>query len=486
MADRAAILRAWAETRWAMATVRSRAALERRQARLWRRMTPAITATPALAPLAGRPLSDFPVRSPAEIRGDVDRWNSLGISEAEARSAAEAAEATPKDIRLLPFEGRWQPEGLTEGWQNIRNCTDSELRSDASNPSTTAYGGGPPPLQGGFCSSLRSEWAAAEHSEPTLLPGGIAAGFSTGTSGARGLFLASPSERARYVGQALARLLAPAALLSAKRIALCLRADSPLYRDVGAAGRFVFNFVPLSLPPADRVAAIVQFDPHVLIAPPHELAELARVSAKLPSLERLFYGAEPMGDAERSWITPRLGVRPDPVYQATEGFLGAPCQLGILHLNEHDMVLELEPIPGTRRFRPIVTDLRRTTQPIVRIRLDDLIEPLDGPCRCGAVTRAVRPVEGRIDDLWRWDGGVVCPRDVEDVLAMALGADADWRAMAGPSGVVVETDNQATAVAALSAWLAASGIDKPVTARRSTGHDAEPKRRRIRWVSDHG
>lgn len=322
---------------------------------------------------------------------------------------------------------------------------------------------------------------AAERGETTLLPGGISAGFSTGSSGTRGLFLADPGERARYVGQALARLLPARALLGGRRIALCLRADSALYRDVGRAGRFAFHFVPLSASPAGRAAALQRIDPQVLIAPPHVLADLAAAGISLPALSRLFYGSEPLGEAERGWITTRLGRRPDPIYQATEGFIGATCRMGTLHLNEPEMVVELEPVPGTSRFRPIVTDLGRRTQPIVRVRLDDLVEPLDS-CACGAPTRAIRPVEGRIDDLWHWDGVTICPRDVETALAEVLGGGARWRAIAGPGGVTVESDAPELAAPTLRTLLAAHRIDRPVIDRPFHPETA-PKRRRVRWCS---
>lgn len=375
-------------------------------------MAPALRATPALAPHAGRPLATLPITGVAAIRADFAGWNSRGLSETDARAVAEAA----------------------------------------------------------------------ERGEAALLPGGISAGFSTGSSGTRGLFLADPAERARYVGQALARLLPARALLGGCRIALCLRADSALYRDVGRAGRFTFDFLPLAASPADRAAALARIDPQVLIAPAHVLAELAEAGIALPALHRLFYGAEPLGEAERGWIAARLGRRPDPIYQATEGFIGATCRMGTLHLNEEEMVVELEPVPGTNRFRPIVTDLGRRTQPIVRVRLDDLVEPLAAPCACGAVTRAVRPIEGRVDDLWRWEDVTICPRDVETALADALGGGARWRAVAGPAGVTVESDAPDMAVPALRALLARHHVDRPVIAH-PFHPQFTPKRRRVRWCS---
>ena len=413
MADRAAILAAWAGLRWATARLRDREVLARRQARLWRRMAPVLRATPALARHAGQPLAALPITDVAAMRADFPGWNSRSIAEADARAVAQAAE-----------------------------------RGDAAS-----------------------------------LPGGISAGLSTGSSGGHGLFLADRRERARYVGQALARLLPAAALFHGRRIALCLRADSALYRDVGGAGRFAFHFVPLAASAVDRAAALQRIDPQVLIAPPHVLADLAHAGIALPALDRLFYGAEPLGDIERSWIAARLGRRPDPIYQATEGFIGATCPHGTLHLNEEEMVIELEPVAGTSRFRPIVTDLRRRTQPIVRVRLDDLVEPIERGCACGGVTRAIRPVEGRIDDIWRWPGATICPGEVETVLADALGGGARWRAVAGPTGVTVESDSAGQAIAALGGLLAAYRVDRPIAAR-PLRTDPAPKRRRVRWCAD--
>ena len=325
---------------------------------------------------------------------------------------------------------------------------------------------------------------AAEAGSEGGLPDGLTAGLSTGTSGTRGLFLASPAERAAYVGHALARLLPVDAPLRPWRIALCLRADSDLYRDVGGTGRVALDFIGLDVAPEDRLARLVAFRPHVLIAPAHVLADLARRCETPPDwpLRRLFYGAEPMGEAERGWIGDRLRARPDPIYQATEGFIGAACQLGTLHLNEDVLIVEREPVAGTNRFRPVVTDLRRTSQPVVRMRLDDLLEPAP-PCACGFPLQAVRGVEGRFGDLWRWGDVVVPPRAVEDAVVAAVGPDRAWRASASPQRVVVEANPHVLerAVAAIAGLLVRVDHRPEIVTSGSPVEDG-PKRRRVRWV----
>ncbi len=415
--DRKLIARTWMATQFDRLGLRTRADVERRQKALWRRLQPVLARTPAVAAYAGRPLGDFPISTPGQVRSAFAEWNTLSLDEASAMAAAQAAE-----------EGR----------------------------------------EGG-------------------LPGGVTAGFSTGSSGSRGLFLASPAERAAYVGHALARFLPLKAPLQPLRIALCLRADSALYRDVGGAGRVSFEFIGLDTPTDQRMARLHAFQPDVLIAPSHVLADVARCiqrGAQWP-LRRLFYGAEPMGEGERDWIGQRLGLRPDPIYQATEGFLGAACRFGTLHLNEDVLIVERDPIPGTNRCRPIGTDLRRVSQPVVRLRLDDLLEPA-GPCRCGSPLLAVQGVEGRYEDLWRWGDQVIPPRDVENALVDALGPQQDWRVTASPGRVVVEVD-PATAPVAIGALdrLLSNVETRPTIVVGPPPIWDQPKRRRIRW-SDAG
>lgn len=322
----------------------------------------------------------------------------------------------------------------------------------------------------------------AESGGEGLVAPGVAAGFSTGSSGPPGLFLNSQAERAAWLGHLLARLLPASALLRPLRIALCLRADNRLYQDAGRTGRIRFLFVGLGEDAVSRCDRLRDFRPDILIAPPHVLAELAlhRRRSDDWALSHIFYGAEPMGEAERGWIAAALGARPDPLYQATEGFLGAPCRFGTLHLNEDVLIIEREPVPGTDRFLPIVTDLRRTSQPMIRVRLGDLLQPLEGGCPCGSPLSPVHPVEGRLEDLWRWPGAVIPPRTVEAAVSAALGPAADWRATGSPSSVVIEAESPAPAAEALRRLLADHGLSLPVVTRAEPPrHDA--KRRRVRW-----
>ncbi|EGF91702.1 coenzyme F390 synthetase FtsA [Asticcacaulis biprosthecium C19] len=308
---------------------------------------------------------------------------------------------------------------------------------------------------------------AAETGGASSLPMGLEAGFSTGTGGGpRGLFLTSPRERRLYGARLAGKLFGPLELVRTQRIAVCLRAPNRLYekrrvRFFGLAGD-------------DRDAAIAAYDPQLLIAPPQVLIDLAQVTRPLPSLRRLFYGAETLNAAERDFVTGRLGRRPDPIYQATEGFLGAPCRLGTLHLNEDALIVERAPLGGDR-FQPIVTDLIRQTQLVVRLKLDDILRPTS--CACGSPLMAVEPVEGRVQDIWRWGEQVVFPGEVEAVVSQLVPPGRPWIVTGHADGITCacETGDAPALLQALSAF------GQPVSWQPYDRNLDFPKRRHVRW-----
>jgi putative adenylate-forming enzyme len=313
-------------------------------------------------------------------------------------------------------------------------------------------------------------------------PGALSAGWSTGGNGTpRGLFLASEAERAEYIGQSFARLLPPRALFHRQRIALHLRAGNALYSDVGRR-RIAFRHLPLATPLTDTVAALESFAPTIFIAPPHRLLSLAEAGVRLPTLRYLFCGSEPISMTERDFVADRLRLTPRAIYQAAEGFLGAECPAGRLHLNDHVLAVELEPVAGTPGFRPIITDLKRASQPVVRVRGDDYLELDACPCYCGFAGRVIRPVEGRITDLWPGAAGIVAPPQIVAAVESVLGAGWRWQAVGGtPRAILRVAPGCPPAVAEAAARSLAACAERPV----DLGHDLAPwsgsKRRKVVW-----
>ena len=169
---------------------------------------------------------------------------------------------------------------------------------------------------------------AAEEGREANLPDQVQAGFSTGSQGARGVFLTTAAERDQYLGALLGRLVTPRRLLRPIRAALILRANNRLYADIQGAGA-AFSFIGLDIAPKAQLEALQAFAPTHLVAPPHVLVALARrVEAGdwTPRLDGLFYGAEPLGEREGQRLAQVFGLSPAPLYQATEGFLGADFQ----------------------------------------------------------------------------------------------------------------------------------------------------------------
>ncbi|RXZ79382.1 adenylate cyclase [Paenibacillaceae bacterium] len=243
----------------------------------------------------------------------------------------------------------------------------------------------------------------AEHDRDFVAPpGGITVGLSSGTSGNRGLFLVSPKERAAWAGAVLAKTL-PGPLWQQQRIAFFLRADSSLYQTVRSR-RIAFRYFDMSRPPGMHLAPLQQLAPTLLVAPPSMLRLLAeaQLEGRLAIAPRKIIAvAEVLEPIDRAYIEGAFQMELHQVYQCTEGFLGSTCAHGTLHLNEDILVVEREYLDDAKRmFSPIITDFSRTSQPIIRYRLNDVLTLSEQPCPCGSAHTALAAVSGRADDIF--------------------------------------------------------------------------------------
>ncbi|MDV6375215.1 F390 synthetase-related protein [Deinococcus arenicola] len=231
--------------------------------------------------------------------------------------------------------------------------------------------------------------------------GPVTVGLSSGTSGNAGAFVVSRAERLQWAGVVLRHLLPnfPLGLLQKQRVAFLLRADGGLYRSVGS-GRLDFHFLDLLRPLDELAAELTAYGPTLLIGPPSVLRALLDAGATAQPA-RVVSVAEVLEDDDREVLERGFGPVVQ-VYQATEGLLGLPCPHGHLHLNEAHVHFDFEAV-GDVYLRPILTDLRRTTQPMIRHRLDDLLVLADG-CSCGLASRRVLRVAGRQDDALELPG----------------------------------------------------------------------------------
>jgi len=126
-------------------------------------------------------------------------------------------------------------------------------------------------------------------------------------------------------------------------------------------------------------------------------------------------------ELDRRRIEERYGLQVEQIYQATEGLLGISCERGLIHLNEPFILVEPEwQDTAHSRFVPVITDLRRRSQPVIRYRLNDVLRTATGSCACGRAALALAGVDGRRDDVLWLKGAAALVPIFPDVLARTI------------------------------------------------------------------
>lgn len=235
--------------------------------------------------------------------------------------------------------------------------------------------------------------------------GGISVGLSSGTSGARGLFLVSDRERALWAGTVLAKFL-PKGKIFGHRIAFFLRADNNLYETIDSK-LIRFRYFDLLRDMGENLSELADYRPTLLVAPPSVLLGIARAMERRElriKPEKVISVAEVLRAEDAAYLKAQFGLSViHQAYQCTEGFLGYVCECGNFHLNEELVLIEREYLDA-QRFVPIVTDFTRQSQPIVRYRLNDILVEKRGHCPCGNRATLIRYIEGREDDVFYFAG----------------------------------------------------------------------------------
>lgn len=266
---------------------------------------------------------------------------------------------------------------------------------------------------------------------------GFTVGLSSGTSGHRGLFLASRWEQAGWAGTILARTIHefPRRQL---RVAFFLRSNSNLYEHVG--GRLIaLHYFNLMLPQAEAVEGLNSLQPDIVVGPPSLLGILAEAHTRgvlRIRPQRMVSVAEVLEPHDRQSIEGAFGVPVHEIYQCTEGLLAVSCAAGALHIQEDLVAMQTESLSDgdDDRVTPIITDLWRRTQPIIRYRLNDVLHLDPRRCICGSGYRVIRAVEGRCDDICYFDsidGGVrpFFPDTIRRMILLASPEIEDYQAV---------------------------------------------------------
>ncbi|MDE0871696.1 MAG: hypothetical protein OSA37_07250 [Flavobacteriales bacterium] len=228
---------------------------------------------------------------------------------------------------------------------------------------------------------------------------GITVGLSSGTSGNRGVFLVSEKERAYWVAMVLQRILGFS--LKRRKVAFFLRANSKLYTSVQS--RLIqFGFFDLLQPMQNHIARLNSLQPDIVVGQPSLLMMLVEAQHNgqlniLPS--RIISVAEVLSPEDQRAIEACFPVTVQQVYQCNEGMFGQSCAHGNIHLNEDGLLIEKDWLDATR-FVPIITDMRRMVQPVVRYKMNDILHITE--CTCGSNMIAISQIEGRTDDVLKF------------------------------------------------------------------------------------
>lgn len=239
---------------------------------------------------------------------------------------------------------------------------------------------------------------------PTI--GDISIGLSSGTSGNRGIFLTSPKEKAIWVGAVLDRVIGFS--FKKRKIAFFLRANNNLYEAVNSK-LLSFDFFDLKIPLQKQFDHLINLSADILVAQPSVLMAIAKEYCDrnlTPTFSTVISVAEVLEDDYKKVLGSIFNCPIAQVYQCTEGFLAYTCKKGKLHLNEDWLEVEKKFLDdGQRRFHPIITDYLRTSQPVVRYELNDILHEDKSGCTCGSKATVIHRIEGRSDDVFSFQNG---------------------------------------------------------------------------------
>jgi putative adenylate-forming enzyme len=328
--------------------------------------------------------------------------------------------------------------------------------------------------------------------------------LSSGTSGAKGIYLFSPRERAIYGAMIGGRNGLPRSVRPIRAV-LILRVDSPSLGAINTPG-ISLRVLSLATPIPEMVRALNEANPNVLAGQPWVLRELAReqrVGRLRLRLGSLVPVAEVLEPDVRDEIAASFAAPIRELYQASEGIIAASCEQGRLHINEDFVAVQLYDDAGRPAGhdapcrRMVVTDLYRLTQPIIRYEVNDMIELDAAPCPCGSRFRVVRRIHGRADDLlWARDAagrtGPIFPDYFRRFIIRATDAVEEYQVtQTAPDHLHVRlqlklgADPEAAAAAVranLNRMYADHGFTAPMVAFEFAAPQLHPESRKLRRV----
>ncbi len=182
---------------------------------------------------------------------------------------------------------------------------------------------------------------------------------------------------------------------------------------------FVDREYPATLSIREIVEGLNSVQPESLSAYPSILYQLA-LEAKAGRLhiapKRIASGAEPLLPHIRDAVRDTWGLSVTNFWVTSEGgCLSWSCGKGEgMHLNEDLQIVEVvdengNPVPpGTRSAKIYLTNLFNQTLPLIRYEITDQVTLLaDEKCACGSNLHRIDDIQGRLEDMFSYQGGVI-------------------------------------------------------------------------------
>ena len=164
-------------------------------------------------------------------------------------------------------------------------------------------------------------------------------GYSSGTSGSRGMHFISEQEQASWAGFMLSRGL-DRSIFERYKIGLILRANSNTFESVGS-NRIKFSFYDLMKPLDELHDSIIKDELDILMGPPSVLSYFVDINSPI-KVRKIVLVAEVLEDVDRAKIEQHFGLTLHQFYSSTEGEIASTCKHATLHLNEVLMVIQID------------------------------------------------------------------------------------------------------------------------------------------------
>jgi phenylacetate-CoA ligase len=194
----------------------------------------------------------------------------------------------------------------------------------------------------------------------------------------------------------------------------------PFDHDLGFISR-VFagvRFIPNWQDFREQVARLTEMRPRYLYLYPSILDGILRVLEQtrqnLPSLRKVFTGAEVLDDSIRERVRRQLGVQIADNYGSTEAFIAWQCPRGSYHLNAEHVMIEIvdetgREVAAGESGRVLVTTLENYLMPLLRYEIGDYAIASVARCGCGRTLPVFGRVLGRAMNLFRKPDGSYAP-----------------------------------------------------------------------------